>query len=342
MNRVLDLFAGCGGMAEGFRRAGFAAAGHVEIDTRCQAVLRRHFTGEWIGSDIHDTDGAKVEPANVIAFGSPCQDLSVAGARAGLAGSESGLFFEAIRVIREMREATDGRYPDFAVWENVCGAFSSHGGRDFASILAALRECGAVDIGWRVLDAQYAGVAQRRRRVFVVADFGGERAAEILSLTESVCGNPPPRREAGARVAGAVKTRFGKRGADDNAGQAEHLVTGCLLANYATKWGLDNQHVDAGCPMFVLNCNTDTTQQIVRGAFGVRRLTPRECDRLQAFPDDWTAWGLDESGNRVEMSDAARYTMLGNAVCVNVAEVIARAIVMEISKDSRATVAPMA
>src|SRR5690606_1758225 len=127
----------------------------------------------------------------VITFGSPCQDLSVAGKRAGLDGERSSMFFEALRVFREMREATNGGSPALVVWENVPGAFSSNGGRDFAYVLAGLAELGAVDIAWRVLDAQYFGVAQRRRRVFVIADFGGERAAEILFEREGVRRHPP-------------------------------------------------------------------------------------------------------------------------------------------------------
>src|SRR5690606_3853800 len=102
------------------------------------AVTRRHFPQMKHLGDVTKINGAEIEPVNIITFGSPCTDLSVAGKREGLAGERSGLFYEAVRIIREMRGATDGRYPTFAVWENVLGAFSSNGGRDFAAVLSAL------------------------------------------------------------------------------------------------------------------------------------------------------------------------------------------------------------
>lgn len=197
-----SLFAGIGGFDLGFERAGIQTRWQVEIDPSCRDILARHFPEAARYADVREVNGATLPPVDVIAFGSPCQDLSVAGQRCGMAGERSGLYFEAMRVIQEMRDATDGRCPTLAVWENVEGALSSHAGRDFGAVLDALAECGAVDIGWSVLDSQYWGVAQRRRRVFVVADFGGERSGEILALTESLCGNPAPGRTAWQDIAG--------------------------------------------------------------------------------------------------------------------------------------------
>jgi DNA (cytosine-5)-methyltransferase 1 len=134
----------------------------------------------------------------------------VAGARAGLAGNRSGLFFEIVRIVREMREATDGLFPKYVVLENVPGLLSSHGGRDFAVVLGELAGLGAVDIGWRVCDAQYWAVAQRRRRVFVVASFTDRRStAEILSLSSGGSWHTPPRREAGEGAAGGAAVGAG-------------------------------------------------------------------------------------------------------------------------------------
>ncbi|HUT56632.1 MAG TPA: DNA (cytosine-5-)-methyltransferase, partial [Phycisphaerae bacterium] len=134
-----------------------------------------------------------VEPVDVICGGWPCQDLSVAGRRAGLIeGKRSSLFFEAMRIIKELQDAGVG--PTFALFENVPGLLSSNGGNDFAVVLAELANVGALDIAWRVLDSQFFGVAQRRRRVFIVADFGGECAGQILALTEGLRGYPAPRR----------------------------------------------------------------------------------------------------------------------------------------------------
>jgi DNA (cytosine-5)-methyltransferase 1 len=161
----------------------------------------------------------------VIVAGFPCQDLSVAGRRAGLDGARSGLFFEIVRLVEEMRQATDGRYPEFVVLENVPGLLSADAGRAFARVLSGLADTGALDIAWAVLDAQWFGVPQRRRRVFVVADFRGERAAEILSVPYSGDGDTPPRREAGARVAGGAKRRA--------YGVSENPRAECRLTDYS-------------------------------------------------------------------------------------------------------------
>lgn len=164
--------------------------------------------------DITKIHGNKIEPVDCITFGSPCQDLSIAGRRAGLAGERSGLFMEAVRIIKEMRLSTNGLYPTFAVWENVPGAFSSNGGEDFRAVLEELArveqpdvsiprpprggrwsKAGAIagngwSLAWRQLDAQYWGVPQRRKRIALVVDFGGQRAAEILFERTGVPGNP--------------------------------------------------------------------------------------------------------------------------------------------------------
>ncbi len=163
--------------------------------------------------DVNTIDGTVIEPVDIVSFGSPCQDLSVAGRQTGLAGSRSGLFFQAVRIIKEMREATNDQYPRFAVWENVPGAFSSNQGADFAAVLTSLIQvvapsvadvpvpdtrwadagtvvAGGCSVAWRVLDAQHFGLAQRRRRIYLVADFAGRSAPEILFESASLPRNP--------------------------------------------------------------------------------------------------------------------------------------------------------
>lgn len=215
-----SLFAGIGGFDLGFERAGFRTTWACEIDQRAQAVLRLRFPDAKLHDDVCAVGAHNLEPVDVVTFGSPCQDLSVAGKRAGLAGERSGLFHEAVRVIRELR-AAHGK-PDFAIWENVPGAFSSNAGRDFAAVIDALVNIGARDVAWRVLDSRFFGVAQRRRRVFLVADFGGERAEQVLALVEGVRGYSPKGRKArqgtppgvgaGAGVSGAVTSKWAKGG----------------------------------------------------------------------------------------------------------------------------------
>jgi len=215
-----SLFAGIGGFDLGFERAGFKTTWACEIDQKAQAVLRLRFPDAKLHDDVCAVGSHNLEPVDVVTFGSPCQDLSVAGKRAGLAGERSGLFHEAARVIRELR-AAHGK-PDFAIWENVPGAFSSNGGRDFAAVVQAMVDLGARDVAWRVLDSRFFGVAQRRRRVFLVADFGGERAEQVLALTEGVRGYSPKGRQArqgstpGAgyspATSGAVTSKWAKGG----------------------------------------------------------------------------------------------------------------------------------
>jgi DNA (cytosine-5)-methyltransferase 1 len=171
-----SLFAGVGGFDLGFEAAGMECCFQVEWDKHCQQVLAHHWPDVPRWSDVSDVKGAELPPVDVITFGSPCQDLSVAGKRAGLDGGRSNLFFEATRIIREMRDATDGVFPRVAVWENVPGAFSSNAGHDFGAVLDGLAESGALGIEWAILDARWFGVPQRRRRIFVVAEYDPARA----------------------------------------------------------------------------------------------------------------------------------------------------------------------
>lgn len=166
-----SLFAGVGGFDMGFDQAGYDCVFQVEWDKNCLKVLHHHWPTVPKWGDVCDVNGAELPPCDVLIFGSPCQDLSVAGKRAGLEGDKSSMFFEAIRIIKEMRDATKSIYPRVVVWENVPGALSSNNGADFGEVLDTLADCGAVDIQWAVLDAQHFGVPQRRRRIFVVAIF---------------------------------------------------------------------------------------------------------------------------------------------------------------------------
>lgn len=186
--KVGSLFTGIGGFDLGFERAGFELAWSAEIDKAASGVLAKHWPGVWNYGDVKAVmDG--VPAVDVICGGFPCQDLSVAGHRAGLAGERSGLWFEFHRVLRELR-------PRYCVIENVPGLLSSNGGADFAVILRGLVELG-YRVSWRALDAQYFGLAQRRKRVFIVGSLGDGRSAEVLFEREGVRGHPPSRGEAG-------------------------------------------------------------------------------------------------------------------------------------------------
>ncbi len=188
--KFISLFSGIGGFDLAFENAGMQSVAVCEIDKSAQSVLRRHFPHSELYTDVRDigeaTHGTKA--VDLICGGFPCQDLSIAGKRRGLAGDRSGLWFEFARIIDELE-------PSWVVIENVPGLLSSNKGRDLAVILSWLGNRG---YGWsyRVLDAQYFGVPQRRRRVFIVASFGNGRAAEVLFEREGSAGNTPPSREA--------------------------------------------------------------------------------------------------------------------------------------------------
>jgi len=214
-----SLFDGSGGFPLAGSLCGIEPKWASEVEPYPIAVTCSRFHDMKHLGDISKVNGGEVEPVDVITFGSPCQDLSVAGKRAGLKHTDngdeettrSGLFMEAVRIIREMREATNGKYPRFALWENVPGAFSSNKGEDFRVVLEELikiveptasmpsvpqngwpyADCYRGDgwsIAYRVLDAQYWGVPQRRRRIYLVADFRGERAGEVLFKREGLRG----------------------------------------------------------------------------------------------------------------------------------------------------------
>ena len=202
-----SLFDGIGGFPYAASFYGIRPLWASEIIPECISVTQKHFPEMEHVGDITKLYGGTLPPVDIITFGSPCQDLSVAsGKRLGLAGERSGLFLEAIRIIREMQEATNGEYPKFALWENVPGALSSSSRRDFKAVLEAFTEAevpmpgsgrwanaGMVrgrgaDLAWCVYDAQYFGTAQRRRRIFLIADFRGQRSGEILFVPKSLSG----------------------------------------------------------------------------------------------------------------------------------------------------------
>ncbi len=211
-NRTLtlgSLFDGSGGFPLGGLLAGVQPVWASEIEPFAIRVTTKRLPGMKHYGDVSRLNGAKLPLVDIITFGSPCQDMSIAGKRAGLDGSRSGLFHEAIRIIKEMRSATDGKYPRYIVWENVPGAFSSNGGADFRSVLEEIcrvkddqadvpqpgrwEHAGQImgkdfSVAWRVFDAQYWGVPQRRKRIYLVADFAGQGASKVLFESDGLSG----------------------------------------------------------------------------------------------------------------------------------------------------------
>jgi DNA (cytosine-5)-methyltransferase 1 len=216
-----SLFAGVGGYDLGFEAAGYECKFQVEWDKHCRSVLDYHWPDvpKWL--DIRNVDGRFLPPVDVVIFGSPCQDLSVAGARRGLSGERSGLFHEAVRIIKEMRDATNGTFPRWAVWENVAGALSSNNGRDFATVINEMAEAGACLQEYALLDAQYFGIPQRRRRVFLASCFDPATAERcpnpLLPVRESLPRDTTKSKQKRKSAANTLTESFGAGGGIVNA-----------------------------------------------------------------------------------------------------------------------------
>lgn len=285
-----ELFAGVGGFSLGFEAEGYRTRWQAEIDPHCQQVLARHWPDAVRYGDVTEIDGASLEPVDVITFGSPCQDLSVAGKRAGLDGARSGLFFEAIRIVKEMRDATV-TFPRWAVWENVPGALRSNNGRDFAVAVAAIRDLGANALEWAVVDARFFGVPQRRRRLLCVADLDPRASTErpLLPLAEGGRRNPA--------------TQSG------------------LVGFYSKHGKYDRAVADAVPPLVIgTGLGIPTACAVVGMGQRPRRLTPLESERAMGWPDDHTRWLADGD----EQDDVRRYRQCGNGVVAPMARWLAR------------------
>lgn len=307
----LSAFAGVGGFDLALERVGMRCVGQVEIDPACRGVLARHFPEVDRHDDIRTAIGwwaaGRRPPLDLLTGGFPCQDLSTAntGGRAGLSGRRSGLFFDLARAVGTL-------YPRWLLLENVTGLLHCNRGRDFQTVLEELGALG-YGVAWTVLDAARFGLGQRRRRVFVVGCRGAVCPAEILFAAE-----PGP---AGAAVGGgpqdpAASGRAGTGPQPDRRGRGSG-VAGRLWVIQAGGWS--PLFWREGGPAYTLN--TGDRHLVAysmpgRDELVVRRFTPRGCERLQGFPDDWTA--TDVAGQPV--ADTVRYRMMGNAVAVPVVE----------------------
>ena len=299
-----SLFDGSGGFPLGGLMAGITPVWASEIEPFPIRVTTKRLPFMKHYGDISQMDGGKIEPVDIICFGSPCTDLSVAGRRAGLAGQQSSLFYQAIRIINEMRCATNGRCPRWICWENVPGAFSSNSGRDFQEVLNSIigviepsakvpstekgrwpsADCYLGDrwsVAYRTFDAQYWGVPQRRKRIFLIADFRGQSAWEVLFEPKGLQRADPAHDQSwddySANVVGDA--------ANTN-GTGKTINSDLICLDYASynqgvnakyrpgiAYDLSPTLVSSGPNIVLTNC--------------VRRLTPTECSRLQGFPDWW-------------------------------------------------------
>ncbi len=364
-----NLFDGIGGFPFCAKIMGARPVWAAEINPFCAAVTHHRFPDMLHFGDVSKINGADLPPVDIITFGSPCQDLSIAGRRAGLDGERSGLFRDAVRIVYEMREATNGKYPAYIVWENVTGAFCSHNGRDFQEVLREITKAGIsmpksgrwADAGmvrggevcaaWRVLDAQFWGVPQRRKRIYLIGSFRSDSAGEILFKPDSVrrySAQGRKKRKAFARNIGIRSAPRDRESGQNSIGVLTFDARGNGDGRVATPVvGDHNNRITDYTSLLVYNNNSF-------GGFAdgiVRRLTPTECERLQGYPDGWTelpeikdmtdeeyalflqVWKTDRETrgvsyktlpdkkklvkwyNRLE-SDTSRYQALGNSLAI--------------------------
>jgi DNA (cytosine-5)-methyltransferase 1 len=398
-----SLFSGIGGFEVGLEQAGMEVAWQIEVDPPAQFVLKHHWPDVPLYEDVKNVRPEDLGPVDIVCAGPPCQGFSVAGRRRGLEDARSHLFWEVIRICSALS-------PRWILIENVTGLLSSNGGRDMGAILGALEDLG---YGWtyRVLDAQFFGVPQRRRRVFIVGHLGGEPRPEVLLEPEGLQGDSPPSREEGEEVTRSLTTGSGggrydrqprvvahtlrSRGCDaseDGTGRGTPLVAQTLTTGTGRRYDPETETIlpdvtdtvrshprpgsnsvgnivamnlrgrEGGAMpetddvaslrsasggssrsyvAFHNRQDPDVSGDVThplgtkdngmavafsvnsRRDMGVRRLTPRECARLQGFPDDH----LDVVDDRDKpLSDTARYRLLGNAVAVPVAKWIGKRI----------------
>jgi DNA (cytosine-5)-methyltransferase 1 len=315
----LDLFSGIGGFHLGFERAGYEVTSYFsEVDKHAIAVYKHQFPNSTYVGSVTDVRGADLPTIDLITFGSPCQDFSLAGKRKGMEGDRSSLVLEAIRLIGECR-------PRVFVWENVKGTFSSNNGEDFAAILQAFTNIGGYRLEWQLLNTSWF-LPQNRERIYLVGysttTKRGWRGVFPIATNEretlELQGQCVPANTILQRyTATANGTYIGER---ELTPQVKQIGTK-FDSNGGTQPYQQDRVYDADGIVPALN--QGKSDLIIKESFRIRRLTPIECERLQGFPDDHTAYG-NYDGEVKPMSNTQRYKQCGNAVTVDVVAAVAK------------------
>ena len=334
----LDLFSGIGGFHLGFERAGFEVTSYFsEIDKHAVAVYQHKFKDATYVGSVTDVRGADLPNIDLITFGSPCQDFSLAGKRKGMDGERSSLILEAIRLITECQ-------PRAFVWENVKGTFSSNDGEDFAAILQAFSNIGGYRLEWQLLNTSWF-LPQNRERIYLVGysttptgDWGGVfPIGEGAELSDQKKRNKSQREtssKAEDSIARALPAHVGY-GSEDT-----FVEVNPLKIKVANKKGYQEAEDGDAIRLYQPNSETQrgrvgkgvahtletTGQQGVVNQYRIRRLTPIECERLQGFPDNHTEYGIYD-GEVKKMSNTQRYKQCGNAVTVDVVKAVAQQLI---------------
>ena len=305
--KIIDLFSGIGGFSLGFQRAGYQFTEHYfsEIDKHAIANYKYNFPHAKNLGDITSIHGGDFTDIDIITFGSPCQDFSLAGRREGLKGAKSSLIEYAITLVARVR-------PSIFIWENVKGAFSSNSGADFWAIIQAFANIGGYRLEWQLLNTSWV-LPQNRERIYLVGHLGGRSIPGVFPIGKDDKLLDRKTRKKGWRggnfktsLARTITARYSKMGSYDT-----YIVpkVAATLTGGGHSGGL---HSD----MTVIRHKRDKNKC-------VRRLTEIECERLQGFPDNWTQYS-DYNGTIKPIAKTQRYKLIGNAVTVDIVELIAK------------------
>ena len=366
--KIIDLFSGIGGFVLGFQQAGYKFTEHYfsEIDKSAIANYKKNFPNAKYIGDITTIQPADIAGADIITFGSPCIDFSIAGKRAGLAGEKSSLIKKAIALIAHVR-------PSIFIWENVKGAFSSNARADFWAIIQAFANIGGYRLEWQLLNTSWV-LPQNRERIYLIGHLAGRSEPGVFPITEDDClPTTKTQSQSQAQISTTLKAN-GNMNADDTyiiPKKAATLTAGgksgglhsdmtviqvgtyrthndgkgfrAVKKNIAPTIPARARQDGSGMPVIHQlprgkNKGADLTicPTISSNAFqennllgGIRRLTEIECERLQGFPDNWTQYG-NYNGRIRRISKTKRYKLIGNAVTVDIVEFIARKLILNL------------
>ena len=321
--KIIDLFSGIGGFSLGFQRAGYQFTEHYfsEIDKHAIANYKHNFPhAKYIG-DITTLHGGDFTDIDIITFGSPCQDFSLAGRREGLKGNKSSLIKKAIALIACVR-------PSVFIWENVKGAFSSNAGADFWAILKAFANIGGYRLEWQLLNTSWV-LPQNRERIYLIGYLAGRSISGVFPITEDDClSTTKTQSQSQAKISTTIKAN-GNMNADDT-----YIIpkTASTLTGGGHSGGLHSDMTvirqlprgkNKGADLTICPTISSNAFQENNLLCGIRRLTEIECERLQGFPDNWTQYG-NYNGTIKPIAKTQRYKLIGNAVTVDIVELIAK------------------
>ena len=346
--KIIDLFSGIGGFSLGFQRAGYQFTEHYfsEIDKHAIANYKYNFPNAKYIGDITSIHGGDFADIDIITFGSPCQDFSLAGKRKGLKGGKSSLIEYAITLVARVR-------PSVFIWENVKGAFSSNSGADFWAIIQAFANIGGYRLEWQLLNTSWV-LPQNRERIYLIGHLAGRSEPGVFSIKEDdfpfakkrkqtqICGTLTGGGNSGGLHSNMTTIQVGTyRTHNDGRGFRE------VKKNIAPTIPARAREDGSGMPVIrqlprdknkgadLKICPTISSSAFQENNLlgGVRRLTEIECERLQGFPDNWTQYG-DYNGAIKSIAKTQRYKLIGNAVTVDIVELIAKRLKL-IQKDEK-------